>query len=429
MSTSSAKKGRAKKVGPHIAEAGRGPSLVGGGQSESSVESSEVLRVEALDQKRSRSSAREARVKKVRAEIEKAISDPSVVGRIQQKFGDVLRRTTLGNYTSLQKISKRMVDGYILAQEMMAKGSLVPDMARPEDGKHSHADLPLHVPSEIRTNYPDCLRTTWLWARKMWNILILNPSPTKPEDLVCTIWRFWEGVSVLPDKQYSDLVHTSFFDETMYPKRRPFSFYSYESVPKDVPGALFHRKGKGSLTFKARISNPQYSSSGPRDIRRETGEPAYSEASLGYKYVCPWVLSEKSTDSEVFGTQSGCNCEQVNFLLSLPNQWVHTRADEPFLKVHDFYPTSDKTNLSFFTDVIDKIPTSEDGLIMSEINSVWNKDRPRARRIMSDRDLSIPSPLAEDLPDLFEQDRSVFHATLEYPNPLKSLAVSWRARR
>jgi hypothetical protein len=346
----------------------------------------------------------------------------SLISSLRREF-KVLPSTTVKNWQL--PLPAALINGFILGQAMMSRIPVDSVSSGSGGSEHLPKGILLDVPSNIRDRYPLQVETTWLWARRMWNILVLDTAPENPADPVCSIWRFWEGVSLLPNKPYSTLGHTSFFDEKIYPSDRPFDFYSYELIPKNTPGARLFREGAGTLNFEATISNPHYLSQVSQKTRQPSATP--HETSLGYKYVCPWVLSSDPQSSEVFGTQSGICCSEVHFVLSLPNQWVFTKPDKPLLDVHDFRAPINKTALDFFRERIDSGSKSPDGRRADEVRT-WNRLHSPATKIFDYSKLNFPALLSADLPNLFGMHRSVFHAVLEHPDPLKALAVSWSSR-
>lgn len=367
-------------------------------------------------------------VDRLRQAAKDLIRDQGALDNIRLKYGaEFLKESTLKNWKSRAdgtSIKDRTLEGAILGWACHAYGYLQryegTPSSQPQPVQESFDDELRDVPESIRAEHPGAVRQGGLWARRMLNIVSLDPLAEEPNQIVGTIWRFWEGVHLLRSRQSSHLFHGSQFEIPRDPSQLP-PWVSQEKIPADSAGVLTTKLHNGTILFSQEVLHAGNPSS-----------PADGE-SFGYKFNAPWVFAEgpdKNVEHEVFGGQSCIPCESVELLVSLPPECLEFDAGWPYLKAYSFATIPSLSRLDYFRQVVEKSrgdSTPEEERQKSALNALWADQRTSVAKMLSNVEtIQAPALLKETVGGLFSGQKRVFHTRFETPNPLTTQAVCWK---
>jgi len=361
------------------------------------------------------------------------IWDKAALEKVRNKYGeDLLLPTTLKNWKSRKDengalIPLSAIEGMVLGvacreSSFLQDGGETPPPSPQANQEPLDEDL-RDVPKSIRREHPGAVRSSCMWARKMWNILNLEILTEEPDLVVGTIWRFWEGVTLLRTRQSSGLVHGSQFEVPPAASQLP-QWVRQEKIPSDSAGILTTNPANGTILFSQEVLQPA-----------DTSTPSDGE-SFGYKFSAPWIFAEgpeKNIEHEVFGGQSCIPCETVEFLVSLPSDCLEFDAAWPCLRAFSFAPIPSLSRLDYFRQVVEKgrhRGTLDEERQKNALNAIWAHHNPKvAEMIVNAETLQAPPLLKETIGSLFSAEKRVFLARFETPNPLTSQAVCWKSPR
>lgn len=342
----------------------------------------------------------------IRAALAHIIRDEAALLRLRKKFGpDILKGSTLRNWIfgHKAKVPDGTVEGALLGLECLNLGLFPGDPTGGLEG----------VPSSILSTHPHSVRTTWLWAKRMWNILDIQEPQEQGARTSGRAWRMWEDVNLLRNRPDSWVVHSS-RSEASVGAGSNVSPFAEELIPVDLTGAVIEtNSADGMISFSRKVLQ--------NDEHR----------TFGYKFVASEAFATRrseNTQFEFFGGQACIPCEEFNVLVSLPKNCIDFDLFQPFLRAASFAPISIVTPLAYVRQVVERgfsANKQDDRLVRQGFYATWATPN-AAHQLYSPAELLIPEVLRDAVAKLFTEEKFVFLARFPVPNPLTFQSVFWR---
>jgi hypothetical protein len=279
----------------------------------------------------------------------------------------------------------------------------------------------------------EALKTTWLWGKSCWHLLKLDlRSDGKEATAHGTIWRFWEGVTIVPPTlaplakaQPSWIAHSSRLenddpDAEAWEVDEPILIRSKDQ--RELPR---RRKGKRRVDFTHQVS---------------TGD---QPVNCGYRYGISGPFSAHATREKEFDCFSGANAVVVQhsyLIASIPHdlfQLTPLNADD--VRANSFATLPSLLPQQYVKRVVMKAKQSREAEA-KELFLTWGKwlrvqvavfEEGSLKLLEKDgsttspETVSFPEELKLALEALCGEGRTVFVTRAEAPNPLCYQSLFW----